>query len=70
MEILLLESEQTSRGMGGAGIGISHCAESTLQNPALITCTRGTSISFGGSIFMPDISAKMVKLHIIIVMQI
>jgi long-chain fatty acid transport protein len=48
-----------SRGMGGAGIGISHCAESTLQNPALITCTRGTSISFGGSIFMPDISAKM-----------
>jgi len=48
-----------SRGMGGAGIGVSHCAESTLQNPALITCTRGTSISFGGTIFMPDISAKM-----------
>ena len=48
-----------SRGMGGAGIGISHCAESTLQNPALITCTKGTSISFGGTIFMPDISAKM-----------
>jgi long-chain fatty acid transport protein len=48
-----------SRGMGGAGIGISHCAESTLQNPALITCTRGTSISFGGTIFMPDVKAKM-----------
>jgi len=48
-----------SRGMGGAGIGVSHCAESTLQNPALITCTRGTSISFGGTIFMPDIKAKM-----------
>ncbi len=48
-----------SRGMGGAGIGMSHCAESTLQNPALITCTKGTSISFGGTIFMPDISAKM-----------
>ncbi len=48
-----------SRGMGGAGIGVSHCAESTLHNPALITCTRGTSISFGGTIFMPDISAKM-----------
>jgi len=48
-----------SRGMGGAGIAVSHCAESTLQNPALITCTRGTSVSFGGTIFMPDISAKM-----------
>ncbi len=46
-----------SRGMGGAGIGMSHCAESTLQNPALITCTKGTSVSFGGTIFMPDISA-------------
>jgi len=48
-----------ARGMGGAGIGISHCAESTLQNPALITCTKGTSVSFGGTIFMPDVSAKM-----------
>jgi len=48
-----------SRGMGGAGIGISHCAESTLQNPALITCTKGTSVSFGGTIFMPDIKLKM-----------
>jgi len=48
-----------SRGMGGAGIGVSHCAESTLQNPALITCTKGTSVSFGGTVFMPDIKAKM-----------
>jgi len=48
-----------SRGMGGAGIAVSHCAESTLSNPALITCTKGTSISFGGTIFMPDMSAKM-----------
>ena len=45
-----------ARGMGGAGIAVSHCAESTLHNPALITCTEGTSISFGGTIFMPDIS--------------
>ena len=30
-----------ARGMGGAGIGVSHCAESTLHNPALITCTKG-----------------------------
>ncbi len=48
-----------SRGMGGAGIGLSRCAESTLQNPALISCTKGTSISFGGTVFMPKISAKM-----------
>ncbi len=48
-----------SRGMGGAGIAVSHCAESTLQNPALITCTRGTSVSFGGTIFMPSVDAKM-----------
>jgi len=48
-----------ARGMGGAGIAVSHCAESTLHNPALITCTQNTSISFGGTIFMPDISAEM-----------
>lgn len=48
-----------ARGMGGAGIAVSHCAESTLNNPALITCTKGTSISFGGTLFMPKISAKM-----------
>lgn len=48
-----------ARGMGGAGIAVSHCAESTLHNPALITCTQGTSISFGGIVFMPDISAQM-----------
>ncbi|RRS30685.1 MAG: aromatic hydrocarbon degradation protein [Epsilonproteobacteria bacterium (ex Lamellibrachia satsuma)] len=48
-----------ARGMGGAGIAVSHCAESTLQNPALITCTKGTSISFGGTVFKPDISAQM-----------
>ncbi len=48
-----------ARGMGGAGIAVSHCAESTLHNPALITCTQNTSISFGGTIFMPDISAQM-----------
>jgi long-chain fatty acid transport protein len=48
-----------ARGMGGAGIAVSHCAESTLHNPALITCTKGTSISFGGTLFMPDISAEM-----------
>ena len=48
-----------ARSMGGAGIGVSHCAESTLLNPALITCTKGTSISFGGTVFMPTVEAQM-----------
>ena len=48
-----------ARGMGGTGIAISHGAESTLINPALITSLDRTEISFGGTIFMPDISASM-----------
>ena len=45
-----------STGMGGTGIGVSHGAESALSNPALITTVRDTEISFGGIIFMPDVS--------------
>jgi len=46
-----------SRGMGGTGIGISHGAESTLANPAMLTTVEGTEISFGGTIFMPTIKS-------------
>ena len=45
-----------ARGMAGTGIGISHGAESTLTNPALITSVEGTEISFGGTLFMPDVN--------------
>jgi len=45
-----------ARGMAGTGIGMSHGAESTLTNPALITTIKSTEISFGGTIFMPDVS--------------
>ena len=45
-----------ARGMAGTGIGMSHGAESALTNPALITSVEGTEISFGGTIFMPDVS--------------
>jgi long-chain fatty acid transport protein len=45
-----------ARGMGGVGIGMSHGAESGLANGALITSVKGTEISFGGTIFMPDVS--------------
>jgi long-chain fatty acid transport protein len=44
-----------SRGMAGIGIGMSHGAESALENPALITTVKGTEISFGGTIFMPNV---------------
>ena len=45
-----------SRGMGGIGIGMGHGAESALANPALITAVETTEISFGGTLFMPDVS--------------
>jgi long-chain fatty acid transport protein len=44
-----------ARGMGGTGIGISHGAESALSNPAMITTVASTEVSFGGTIFMPDV---------------
>jgi len=44
-----------ARGMGGVGIAISHGAESALANPALITSVENTEVSFGGTIFMPNI---------------
>ena len=45
-----------ARGMGGTDIGISHGAESALGNAAMITTVEGTEISFGGTLFMPDVS--------------
>ena len=45
-----------ARGMGGAGIGVSHGAESAISNAALITTVEGTEISFGGTIFMPEVT--------------
>jgi long-chain fatty acid transport protein len=48
-----------ARGMGGVGIAKSHGAESTLSNPALITGVENTEISFGGTVFMPDIQTQL-----------
>ncbi len=48
-----------ARGMGGVGIGMSHGAESALANPALITSVKGSEVSFGGTIFMPDVAADI-----------
>jgi long-chain fatty acid transport protein len=44
-----------ARGMGGIGIGMSHGAETALSNPALISSVKGTEVSFGGTVFMPDV---------------
>ena len=48
-----------ARAMGGAAIGVSHGAESALANPALITSVQNTEVSFGGTVFMPAVSADM-----------
>lgn len=47
-----------SRGMGGIGIGMSHGAESGLANPALISTVKTTEISFGGTLFMPNVKVN------------
>jgi len=48
-----------TRSMGGAGIALSHGAESALVNPALITATKSTEVSFGGTVFMPTIETDL-----------
>ena len=48
-----------ARGMGGTGIALSHGAESALSNPALITQVKKTEISFGGTVFMPNIKTTL-----------
>lgn len=48
-----------ARGMGGTGIAVSHGAESGISNPAMITSVESSEISFGGTVFMPDISTTL-----------
>jgi len=55
----LIGTGAKARGMGGVGIGMSHGAESALTNPALISSVKGTEISFGGTIFMPDVKTTV-----------
>jgi long-chain fatty acid transport protein len=51
----LIATGVKARGMGGTAIGIANGAESGLSNPALITKVKSTEISFGGTLFMPDV---------------
>ncbi|WP_415396983.1 OmpP1/FadL family transporter [Sulfurimonas sp. CS5] len=55
----LIATGAKARGMGGTDIGVSHGAESGLANAALITSVEDTEISFGGTIFMPDVERTM-----------
>ena len=52
----MISTGAKATGMAGVGIGMSHGAESALTNGALITDVEGTEISFGGTLFMPDVS--------------
>ncbi|MFA5670719.1 MAG: outer membrane protein transport protein [Sulfurimonas sp.] len=48
-----------SRAMGGVGIATGMGAESAINNPALITTIKGDNeVSFGGTVFMPDIEVQ------------
>ncbi|WP_345970103.1 MULTISPECIES: OmpP1/FadL family transporter [Sulfurimonas] len=44
-----------SRSMGGVSIGMPFGAESGINNPALLSSVKGTEISFGGTLFMPNV---------------
>lgn len=55
----LIGTGAKARGMGGAGIAMSHGAESALINPAMITSEKGSEVSFGGTVFMPNVNADM-----------
>jgi long-chain fatty acid transport protein len=52
----LIGTSAKSRAMGGVGIGMPFGADSGLPNPALISSVDNYEVSFGGTLFMPDVS--------------
>jgi long-chain fatty acid transport protein len=52
----LIGTSAKSRAMGGVGIGMPFGADSGLPNPALISSVENYEVSFGGTLFMPDVS--------------
>ncbi|HIQ26878.1 MAG TPA: aromatic hydrocarbon degradation protein [Sulfurovum sp.] len=48
-----------ARGMGGTSMAVSHGAESGIANAAMITTVEGTEITFGGTLFMPEIKTTL-----------
>jgi long-chain fatty acid transport protein len=47
--------------MGGVGIGMPFGADNGLSNPALISSVENYEVSFGGTIFMPDVETSGVN---------
>lgn len=47
-----------SRAMGGTGIAHYNGSESATTNPALITKSKGTQFTFGGTYFRPDVEIE------------
>jgi long-chain fatty acid transport protein len=43
--------------MGGVGIGMPFGADNGLSNPALISSVENYEVSFGGTLFMPDVES-------------
>ena len=52
----LIGNTAKSRAMGGVGIGMPFGADNGLSNPALISSVENYEVSFGGTLFMPDVS--------------
>ena len=48
-----------SRAMGGTGIAHFNGSESATSNPALISKSKGSNITFGGTYFRPDVEIKV-----------
>jgi long-chain fatty acid transport protein len=48
-----------SRAMGGAGVGMGMGTDSVFRNPAWIVDQKGFNASFGATLFMPTVSAKV-----------
>ncbi len=48
-----------SRAMGGTGVGVGVGTDSVFRNPAWIVDLKGFNASFGATLFMPDVQAKI-----------
>lgn len=54
----LIGTGAKSRAMGGTGVAHFNGSESATSNPALISKTKGTNWSFGGTYFRPDVEVQ------------
>ncbi len=57
----LIGQGPVTRGMGGLGIGLPVETDSIFKNPAWMSEYEGTIVSFGGTLFMPNVKAKVAR---------